>query len=432
MHKALSRDPAARYETASKLADDLARFLDGRPIAARPVGPLARAWRWCRRKPAMAGLAAALVAALVLGFAGISWNWREAVLQRNAAESQKSLLVAAERKAVAQADRAEAINRFLIERILGQAEPGTNQAARSISLLEALDRAAAEVGRSFTGQPETEAAIRLAVGNSYHGLGQYARSEPHFRAAWERLEHLPGGPGEDGIAALTELGHALSHQGQLDPAREILRRASQEATRLLGQEHALTLGALDHLAATETDARRYAEAEALNRRVLDARRRVLGPNHRETLTSLNNLGLSLLNQKRYPEAERLFRECCAAEREALGPLSPDRLTALHNLAETVSATGRNEEAEGLLRECIEGRRKVIGPEHPYTLRGMLALASVLEKRGQFDEAVSLANQCAEIHRRTLGPDHADTLKAVERLAKLREARARPERASGGR
>ena len=83
--KAISKDPASRYETALKLADDLDRFLDGRPIAARPVGPLARSWRWCRRKPVQAGLAAALVLALVGGFAGITWNWREAVRQKQEA-----------------------------------------------------------------------------------------------------------------------------------------------------------------------------------------------------------------------------------------------------------------------------------------------------------------------------------------------------------
>ena len=63
--KAISKDPANRYETALKLADDLDRFLEGRPIAARPVGPLRRSWRWCRRKPVQAGLAAALGLALV-------------------------------------------------------------------------------------------------------------------------------------------------------------------------------------------------------------------------------------------------------------------------------------------------------------------------------------------------------------------------------
>ena len=80
--KSLAKDPANRYETAWQLADELERFLDGRPIAARPVGALARTWRWCRRKPVQAALAAGLLVSLAGGLAGITWNWREAVRQR--------------------------------------------------------------------------------------------------------------------------------------------------------------------------------------------------------------------------------------------------------------------------------------------------------------------------------------------------------------
>jgi serine/threonine-protein kinase len=81
--KAIEHDPARRYEDAEELAADLERFLADRPIKARPVGALERAWKWAQRKPAIAGLLAALAVALVIGFAGITWQWRLAVAARN-------------------------------------------------------------------------------------------------------------------------------------------------------------------------------------------------------------------------------------------------------------------------------------------------------------------------------------------------------------
>jgi serine/threonine-protein kinase len=57
--KCLEKDRRQRYESAAALADDLHRFQRHDPIAARPAGPLERATKWARRRPATAMLAAA-------------------------------------------------------------------------------------------------------------------------------------------------------------------------------------------------------------------------------------------------------------------------------------------------------------------------------------------------------------------------------------
>jgi eukaryotic-like serine/threonine-protein kinase len=60
--KCLEREPGARYRSAGDLAEDLELWLEGRHIVARPVSPPARAWRWTRRNPVVAGMAALLLA----------------------------------------------------------------------------------------------------------------------------------------------------------------------------------------------------------------------------------------------------------------------------------------------------------------------------------------------------------------------------------
>lgn len=64
--KAIAREPQERYSSAEELAEDLRRFLEDRPIQARRASVPERAWRWCRRNPAVAMLTASVVALLIV------------------------------------------------------------------------------------------------------------------------------------------------------------------------------------------------------------------------------------------------------------------------------------------------------------------------------------------------------------------------------
>jgi WD40 repeat protein/serine/threonine protein kinase len=76
--KAMAKMPGHRYATAAQLADDLGRYLRDEPILARPVGPVRRLGRWCRRNPLSAGLAVTMAASVLAGIGIASYFAAEA------------------------------------------------------------------------------------------------------------------------------------------------------------------------------------------------------------------------------------------------------------------------------------------------------------------------------------------------------------------
>jgi WD40 repeat protein/serine/threonine protein kinase len=73
VHKALEKEPAHRYASARQMADDLQRFIDDRPIAARRSSLAERLRRWCRRNPVIAMLTAAVGLSLLSGIIASSY-----------------------------------------------------------------------------------------------------------------------------------------------------------------------------------------------------------------------------------------------------------------------------------------------------------------------------------------------------------------------
>ena len=63
--KCLEKSPEKHYATAVAVAEDLDRYLSDRPIQARPVGMMEKAFRWYRRRPVVGTMAAALSLLLV-------------------------------------------------------------------------------------------------------------------------------------------------------------------------------------------------------------------------------------------------------------------------------------------------------------------------------------------------------------------------------
>ena len=93
--RCLEKEPSRRYASAADLADDLHRFREGLPVRARPLSPAGRLLRWCRRRPAVAGLLAVLAAVVLAALAlavggGLYWQGQRAQRHHEVSRAQEA------------------------------------------------------------------------------------------------------------------------------------------------------------------------------------------------------------------------------------------------------------------------------------------------------------------------------------------------------
>jgi eukaryotic-like serine/threonine-protein kinase len=122
--KCLEHDPARRYPSAGAVADDLVRWLDGRPILARRAGRVERTWRLCRRHSYVTGLTATVILLAVTVVAALVAGDRA---RREAArKGQEARLIS----------RALRVEQFARDVKQADQELGDNRPAEALALLE--------------------------------------------------------------------------------------------------------------------------------------------------------------------------------------------------------------------------------------------------------------------------------------------------------
>jgi eukaryotic-like serine/threonine-protein kinase len=355
--KCLEKDPQRRYASARELADDLDRWIAGKPTLARPVSALARGRMWARRHPLPAALVSALIAAVLLGLAGIGWQWREADRQRL---------------------HAQRLLDYLSNRLLAQASTEANPQGANVTVREILDRQASRIGGEFQDEPGFEAPLRETIGNTYHSLGLLDPAEKQLRRALELINGLEGANSLASIRIATRLGRVVGDKGGLVEGERLLSQTRESAIKTLGPDDPATLEATARLGTIYLAQHRTKEAEPLLRGVLEARRRVLPTEHPDTLQSINDLCRLAVEIKRFDVAAPLAYEYEHGIRCARGPNHPDNVTALANRGLICRLQGKLAEALPFHEKAAQEAKRILGPTHPATTAAERDYAALVE------------------------------------------------------
>lgn len=441
--KCLEKDRTRRYETATGLAEDIARHLNDEPVQAGPPRFGYKLRKFVKRNRGRVVAACMIAVVLVVGIIGTSSGMVWALHERDAAKI-------AQTESTKRAEELQLVSDFQSEQ-LGDIDPqrmgialrrtifssiesetreqlekdfaGVNFTSIAMTTLEEsfFRRTIAAIDKQFAGQPVLQAQLLQSLCETMQELGLVFETEDPQKRVLDIRRSTLGNEHPDTLDSMNSMGSLLQAQGKLSEADSYYTEVIELSRRVLGDDHPGTLISLSNMGSLREKQGRLSEAEAYIQEALEGRRRVLGDEHPSTLLSVNFMGLLRSGQGNYAEAEAYFREALEGRRRVLGNDHPQTLNAIRNVASAQRKLGKLSEAEPYYREAIDGYRRMYGNDHPETLLSLNGMGVLLYNQRKYTEAEPFYRESLEGSSRVLGEFHPITLSCMHNLASLLRA-----------
>ena len=413
--RALEKDKTRRYGSAAELAADIRRYLEDRPIAAKPASTSYQLRKFARRNKVLVTGTFAVFLTLIVGVVVSTW---QAVRARRA-----------EVRAQAETATAQAVVDFLQNDLLAQASANKQAGPKTkpdpdLKVRTALDRAAERIEGKFAKQPEVEAEIRQTIGQTYYDLGLYPEGRKQLEQALTLRRRVLGPDNPKTIETMLSLGLTALDQDKYAEAEEIDNRALEIGRRVLGPENPVTLKCTSAVVKLYLAQHKAAQTEALAKQALEISRRVLGPEHPDTLYAAGNLAASYAGQGKYAQDAALLAPVLEISRRVLGPEHPETLNYMRGLSYAYLMQGKEALADEMDQQLLQILRRDLGPEHPATLTALYNVTAGDLREGKNAEAEELARDALEIKRRIFGPEDRRTLNSMRQLAEAYQGQGR--------
>ena len=357
--RALHPDPARRYGSAAELADDLDRFLDGRPVEARRDSLAYVAGRFARRNKAAVAAAAVALVGLVGGL-GVALT-----------------SLAAERAARADAERSAAQATSASQMLLGIFEAANPELrdAGELSARDALDLALDEA--AAVEDAPLRGYLLTMLGDAYFHLGEHARADSLLTAGVGLLDPAATPPLELG-QALSTLARFRGAGGDVEAALGFNRRAHASALRAvreaggdadrpidpLDDRQLLLFGVTRDQAWLLGEAGDRAGAVAWAQRAV-AMARAGGATERNWPHAYQELGDALGAEGRADEAIAAYREAVRLGEAGAGEAGRDSSALVYSrngLALALAKAGQSADAVAALRDGVAAMRRLFGTQ----------------------------------------------------------------------